>query len=84
MSSLSRRVQVLLDDERAARLDQESARTGRSVGALIRTAIDRVYGTDAEARTSAAEAFLAADPHEIGDWEAEKAAVRDGFFRVLR
>ena len=73
--SLTHRTQVLLDDERLALLRRRSAATGRSVGDLIREAIDRQIADAedaervvAEARERALEGFLAADPMPVADW----------------
>jgi predicted DNA-binding protein len=38
------RTQILLEDEQYERLKAESERSGRSLGALVRTAVDEVYG----------------------------------------
>jgi hypothetical protein len=81
MCMLSRRVQILLDDERHERLLAESRRRGLSVGALIREAIDRAYPSDAAKRRAAGRAILAAEPMPIGDPEELKAeldALRSG------
>jgi len=43
------RTQISLTDEERRVLDQESARTGRSISALIRAAVDAVYGVDRSA-----------------------------------
>lgn len=43
MSTLSHRTQVLLDDARHRRLEEEALRTGRSVASLVREAIDARY-----------------------------------------
>jgi plasmid stability protein len=40
MSMLNRRTQILLDEERYARLERRARQTGRSVAAVIREAID--------------------------------------------
>lgn len=40
MSTLTRRTQLLLDEERYRRLQEEADATGRSVAAIIREAID--------------------------------------------
>lgn len=46
------RTQILLEDEQYQLLKKESARTGKSIGDLVRTAVDDKYGqvTDAEYR----------------------------------
>jgi hypothetical protein len=61
MSTLTHRTQLLLDDERRGRLDDEARRTGRSVASLVREAIDARYGLAGQdaARASAAAALLA-------------------------
>lgn len=38
------RTQILLEDEQYTRLKSESVRTGKSIGELVRTAIDKEYG----------------------------------------
>jgi transposase len=43
MSILSHRTQLLLDDERHRRLEEEARRTGRSIASLVREAIDTRY-----------------------------------------
>jgi predicted DNA-binding protein len=50
MSSLSHRTQLLLDEERHRRLEQEARRQGRSVASLIREAIDMRLGLGEEAK----------------------------------
>lgn len=37
------RTQVLLEDDQYQRLKAEAGRTGRSIGDLVRSAVDRVY-----------------------------------------
>jgi predicted DNA-binding protein len=72
MSTLSRRTQLLLDEERHRRLEDEARRTGRSIGALVREAIDVRFDLEEEAerrRTAATELLKAprpADPEP--DW----------------
>jgi phage-related minor tail protein len=50
------RTQILLEDEQYARLKAESERSGRSLGDLVRTAVDEVYGDDRAALRAALEA----------------------------
>jgi hypothetical protein len=45
-----KRIPVGLTDEQHARLKREAARSHRSVGALIRHAVDEAYPDDAEVR----------------------------------
>jgi len=59
MGTLDRRVQVLFDPERYARIEHEARRTGQSVGAFIRSAVDdrlRVGRADREAAWARLEA----------------------------
>lgn len=60
MSVLDHRLQVLLDAERLARLEAESRATGRSMGAIVRGAIDLHYARDDESavRMEAARRLL--------------------------
>ncbi len=66
---LSRRLQVLIDDDRYRRLEEEAQRTGASIGALVRHAIDARFASRWPDRRSAAAALLAADPMEVGGWD---------------
>lgn len=58
MHMLTRRTQLLLDEERYSRLDRRARTTGRSVAAVIREAIDGQLGAGAEATAR----------REAGDW----------------
>ncbi len=80
MSALERRLQVLIDDERFARLEAESRGTGRSVGAIVRGAIDVHFAAadGVSVRSSAAHRLLARSivPHGVEpDWAESKAAI---------
>ena len=58
MSTLERRVQLLLDQERYERVAGEAKESGRSVNAVIREAIDARYPPGAEARRAAWQRFF--------------------------
>ncbi|PZU44665.1 MAG: antitoxin [Arsenicicoccus sp.] len=56
MSVMERRLQLLLDAERFARVSEEAERSGRSVAAVIREAIDvRFPGEDERVRIEAGQ-----------------------------
>lgn len=59
MSILERRVQLLLDQEQYDRLAHEANRSGRSVNAVIRQAIDLHFPSTAEVRVAAIADLLA-------------------------
>jgi plasmid stability protein len=70
MGELNRRVHVLLDDERMEWLRKRASSAGTSVGAVIRSAIDRDRAAADErraAKRAAADSLLAAEPYPIGD-----------------
>jgi uncharacterized membrane protein len=69
MSMLTRRLQVLIDDERHRRLEAEAARRGVSVAVLVRAALDAAYPSTAEERRAAAARILAAEPMPVPDPE---------------
>lgn len=81
MSTLSRRTQLLLDEERHHRLAEEARRTGHSIGALIREAIDVRFELEeqAERRSAAASRLLSAprpsDPEP--DWSEVERELLD-------
>lgn len=58
---LNRRMQLLLDDERYARVAREAQRRGTSMGNVVRDAMDRLPA-DTDARRAAVDAILAAEP----------------------
>ena len=65
MLMLSRRLQVLLDDERALRLQHEAQRRGVAVAVLVREAIDAAYPSEMGSRARAAKEILRAEPMEV-------------------
>lgn len=67
MCMLSRRLQILLDDQRYRRLQAEARARHASVGALVREAIDRAFPIRFERRRAAAKAILAARPMALPD-----------------
>jgi len=81
MPSLTRRTQLLLDEERYGRLEQRAAETGRSIAAVIRDAIDETLAHDdvGARRREAAADLLAADPPAYPrepNWDVVKHGLR--------
>jgi hypothetical protein len=68
---LTRRLQVLIDDERYERLKAQSERTGVPIGEIVRRAIDRALPATAERRREAIDRFLAAEPIPVPDDPAD-------------
>jgi hypothetical protein len=87
MSVLERRLQVLLDERRFAMLAQESKRTGRSVGSIVREALDEHFAvTDIAAQRAAAAEWLLARPAGTGpaeDWADMKKVYDDDLERHI-
>lgn len=80
MGELNRRVHLLLDDDRMEWLRSRAAATGNSVGAVIRSAIDRDRSTaerELAERRAAVESFLDAPPIPVGTPEELKRELRD-------
>ncbi len=78
MSTLERRVQILLDPAQYEEVEQEASRTGQSVAAVIRDAIAVRLAGGRAARAAAAQRLLAsADPDtEHGEeWTDSKSAL---------
>lgn len=60
--SMTRRLQLLLDEDRYQKVAAAAAEQHRSVASVIREAIDRSLAPKADRRAAAARAILAAEP----------------------
>jgi hypothetical protein len=69
---MTRRVRILIDDQRYALLEREATATGQPIAELICDAIDSRYGIDLAARHAAYHRILAAKPMPVDDWEVMK------------
>ena len=83
MATPTKRVQVLLDPFQYQRLDEIARQRNRSVGALIREAIDRVYlQHDMDERLEAVRALTAMQLPVAGweqmEWESVEEITRGG------
>lgn len=83
MSVLNRRLQVLLDDDRYARLEREAARRGSSVATLVREAIDAALPGDDFGRDEAGQLLLDAESVPVGDWPELKAEIEQLYDRAI-
>ncbi len=78
---------MLIDHDRYSRLEEEAARTGQSVAAVIRLAIDRLLTTAPSVREAAAFSLLAGgrDAVEPGvEWSAVKQSMEGGLAAKVR
>jgi plasmid stability protein len=78
ISSLTRRTQLLLDDELHRRLRETAAQRGISMGALIREAIDEKLSSVQDDRAQAIDELLAAEPMPVDDWPVMKEEMLEG------
>lgn len=80
MHMLDRRLQVLVDEERYARLESLARERGTSIGAIVREAIDRGLSDPSSRREAAGRRLLAADtmpvPADPADVRIEVDAAR--------
>lgn len=68
MSLMERRLQILLDEKRYDRLTGEAERTGRSVAAVVREAIDMRFPDDGgQARADAARTLLSLSDMDVSN-----------------
>ena len=77
MSTLERRVQILLDPVQYEDVEREAVRTGQSVAAVIRDAISARLSSGNAARAAAAQRLLSSADSDSGsaeDWSDSKAA----------
>lgn len=84
MAEMTRRLQVLVDDDRWGRLERQAKRRRTSVATLVREAIDLAYPEKQPSATEAAEQFLARPPRDLGDWDDAKADIEESLLRSLR
>ena len=79
--ALTARVQVLFEPLQVARLQALAESEGRSVGALIREAVERTYLEVDRARRLAAVERMAAMALPVGDWEQMERESTDRYER---
>lgn len=87
MSRLERRLQILLDQERFLRLENEASRTGRSIAAVVREAIDYRFSSEQAARAAAGHRLLAGSASVRAaerDWAETKRAIEEEAETVVR
>lgn len=65
--SLTHRLQLLLEPAQYERLSLRAQSEGRSIGSLVREAIDRAWAEPDAARRAAADIVLQADPMDVPD-----------------
>jgi hypothetical protein len=70
----SERTQVLLSPRQVEKLKRIAARDGRSVGAVIRDAIDSYVDPGVDARRRAAQSILSMNA-PVADWDVMKAEI---------
>lgn len=73
------RAQILFEDSQYRRLKELSQRSGRSVGNLVRDAIDRSYLSSGNVAGGIAK-IRSVEEIKIGDWATEKSALREDVY----
>jgi plasmid stability protein len=82
---LTRRTQLLLDDDLHRRLREIAAERGISMGALIREAIDEKLSSVEDKRSRAYAKLLAAEPMPVDDWPVmKKQMLEDRYASVMK
>jgi plasmid stability protein len=85
MPTLTRRTQLLLDDDLHQRLRKIAAARGISLGALIREAIDEKLASVQDVRARAIDKLLAAPPMPVDDWPVmKKQMLEDRYAGAMR
>jgi hypothetical protein len=75
MATMTRRLQLLLDEGRYTRLERRAKRRGTSVAAVIREAIDTTFPDEDLDRERAVQFLLDAEPMPIEDWPVLKREI---------
>lgn len=81
MATMTRRLQILIDEGRLRRLERLAAQRDSSIATLVRDALDRTYDLSGADPTAAAERFLAREPIDVPDWPDAKAEIEAGYER---
>lgn len=74
MCMFSERTQVLFSPDQIARLKRIAAREGRSVGAVIREAVDAFVESEPDSRRRAARELISLNA-PVDDWEVMKEQI---------
>lgn len=74
MHMFSERTQVLLSPDQLGRLKRIASRDGRSVGAVIREAVDAFVEAEPDRRQRAAQRLLAMNA-PVEDWDVMKSQI---------
>ena len=77
MHMVTERTQVLLTTEQRRRLEMRAAAEHRSMGAVIRDAVDAYVGLSERPRREAAERLLQTEA-PVADWDDMKAEIIRG------
>lgn len=77
MCMFSERTQVLLSPEQLARLKRIAARDGRSVGSVIRDAVDTFVEAAPDSRERALRSIMSMNA-PVDDWEVMKEQIMRG------
>lgn len=80
MPEMSRRLQILVDQERWSRLERHAKQRGASVATLVREAIDVAFPKE-EPAPGAAKNFLSRQARDLGNWQAAKEEIEQGLER---
>ena len=78
----SERTQVLLSPQQVEKLKRIAVRDGRSVGAVIRDAVDIYVDPGADSRQRAADAILSMNL-PVDDWEVMKRQIEESRYPPL-
>lgn len=81
MATLTRRLQVLIEERRFAQLEHIARERSTTVAALVREALDQVYARQPMSAGDAAERFLAREAIDVGTWYDAKADIEDSMDR---
>ncbi|HEX4837667.1 MAG TPA: CopG family transcriptional regulator [Solirubrobacteraceae bacterium] len=85
MPQLTRRTQLLLDDDLHRRLRETADARGISLGALVREAIEEKLSRVQESRSEAFAKLLTAEPMPVEDWSAmKKQMLEDRYASVTK
>jgi predicted DNA-binding ribbon-helix-helix protein len=81
MATLTRRLQVLIEESRFTELEHIAQERHTTVAALVREALDRTYARPELTHREASTRLLDRAPIDVGEWDQVKREIEESLVR---